>query len=249
MQAETTGRGKAVPAVRHRRQARFWLLDLYGSAVGKKAVMAVTGIVLLGFIFMHMTGNLKVYYNDDGESLNHYSEWLRDAGDPVIPHEWLLWGVRGILAASLVLHIHAATSLTLLNRRARPVGYKGGRNYAAANYAARTMRWSGVIVAAFVVFHLLDLTSGRANPDFVSGKPYQNLVASFEREPVAAAYIVANLLLGMHIYHGAWSLFQSLGLNHPRFNHWRRGFAALFAAVIVVGNVSIPVAVLTGVLD
>lgn len=249
MQAETSGRRNAVLTVRSRSQPRFWLLELYGSAIGKKAVMAVTGIVLLGFVFMHMTGNLKVYYNDGGERLDHYSEWLRDAGQPVIPHEWLLWGVRGLLAASLVLHIHAATSLTMLNRRARPIGYQGGRKYAAANYAARTMRWSGVIVAAFVVFHLLDLTLGTTNPDFESGRPYHNLVASFEREPVAAAYIVANLLLGMHIYHGAWSLFQSLGLNHPRFNHWRRGFAALLAAAIVAGNVSIPIAVLTGVID
>ncbi|MCE7927448.1 MAG: succinate dehydrogenase [Chloroflexi bacterium CFX7] len=249
MQAETTGRRNAVPTVRGRRQHQYWLLDLYGSAIGKKAVMAVTGIVLLGFVFAHMTGNLKVYYNDDGESLNHYSEWLRDVGEPVVPHEGLLWAVRGVLAVSLLLHVHAATTLTLLNRKARPVAYKGGRKYAAADYAARTMRWSGIIVAAFLVFHLLDLTAGRANPDFVSGQPYQNLVASFEREPVAAAYIVANLLLGMHIYHGAWSLFQSLGLNHPRFNRWRRGFAALFAAAIVVGNVSIPIAVLTGVLD
>jgi len=238
-----------IPTVRTRKQSRFWLLNFYSSAVGKKAVMAATGIILLGFVFVHMTGNLKVYYNDGGEHLNAYGEWLRSVGAPVLPHKTLLWAFRSVIILSVALHIHAAVTLTLLNRRARPIGYKGGRDYIAANYAARTMRWSGVLIAAFLLFHLMDLTWGNANPSFEGGRPYQNLVASFERWPVAFAYIVANLLLGMHLYHGAWSLFQSLGLNHQRFNHWRRGFAILFAVVIALGNISIPIAVLTGVID
>ena len=247
MQAGTTGSRGAIPTVRSRRRPSLWFLDFYSSAVGKKAVMAVTGIVLLGFVFVHMTGNLKVYYRDNGEHLNNYGEWLRTVGAPVLPHKTALWGFRTIIIVSAALHIHAATTLTLLNRKARPKGYQGGRNYAAADYAARTMRWSGVLVGFYLIFHLMDLTWGNANPDFQGGQPYQNLVASFERWPVSAIYIVANLLLGLHIYHGAWSLFQSLGWNHARFNRWRRWFAVIFALVIVVGNVSIPIAVLTGV--
>jgi succinate dehydrogenase / fumarate reductase cytochrome b subunit len=243
----TPGRGSPVPAVRSRRRHRFWILEFYDSAIGKKAVMAVTGIVLLGFVLMHMAGNLKLYM---GESdLNHYGEWLRTMGEPLFPHTVLLWIVRSVLILSFVLHIHAAASLTLLNRRARPTGYKGGRDYAAANYASRTMRWSGIIVGLFLLFHLMDLTWGNTNPDFIRGEPYHNLVESFQRTPVAVVYILANLLLGLHIFHGAWSLFQSLGWNSQRFNPWRRGFAIIFAAVIVVGNISFPIAVMTGIVD
>ena len=116
----------------------------------------------------------------------------------------------------------------------------------AADFAGRTMRWTGVIVALFVVFHLLDLTWGTANPDFVRGDPYHNLVASFSRVPVAVVYIVANLALAVHLYHGAWSLFRSLGMSHPRLNAWTRRFAVGFAGVILVGNVSFPIAVQAG---
>ena len=240
-------RGGAMEVVRTRPRPHTWALEFYRSAIGKKAVMAVTGIILLGFVLVHMLGNLKVY--DSSEHMNTYGEYLRTIGEPILPHTGFLWILRSVLILAFVLHIHAAFTLTLMNRKARPVSYKGGRSYAAANYAARTMRWSGVIVGAFVLFHLMDLTWGTANPDFVRGEPYQNLVASFQRTPVAIVYIVANVLLGIHIFHGAWSLFQSLGWNNPRFNPWRRTFAVAFAAIIVVGNVSFPVAVMLGIVD
>ncbi|HEY4670160.1 MAG TPA: succinate dehydrogenase cytochrome b subunit [Tepidiformaceae bacterium] len=235
------------PTVRPKPRRRLWLLEFYDSAVGKKAVMAVTGIILLGYVLAHMLGNLKIYTG--AEHLNAYGEWLRTIGEPALPHKAALWIMRSVLILAFVFHIHAAFALTRLNRRARPKGYESKRDYWAANYASRTMRWSGVIVGLFIVFHLLDLTWGTTNPDFVGGQPYQNVVASFERWPVAIVYIVANLLLGLHIFHGAWSMFQSLGWNNPRFNPWRRGFAAGFAAIIVLGNVSFPVAVLTGIVD
>jgi succinate dehydrogenase / fumarate reductase cytochrome b subunit len=238
-----------VAPVSPRRHSGFWLIDFYGSAIGKKAVMAVTGIILLGFVLAHMAGNLKMYGSNGEAHLNEYGEWLRTVGEPALPHKGALWIMRGGLILAFVLHIHAATTLTLMNRRARPVKYQGGRSYAAADYAARTMRWSGVIVGLFLIFHLMDLTWGTANPDFRHGEPYHNVVESFSRAPVAAVYIVANLLLGLHIYHGAWSLFQSLGWANPTFNPWRRYFAIAFAAVIVVGNVSFPIAVLTGIVD
>ena len=139
----------------------------------------------------------------------------------------------------------AAYQLTMINRRARPEAYRSKRDYVAADFASRTMRWTGIIVALFVIFHLLDLTWGPANPDFVEGDPYHNIITSFERVPVALIYVIANLALGVHLYHGAWSLFQSMGWVRP----WRREFATAFAAVIVAGNVSFPLAVVFGVVN
>ncbi len=241
----------SVPAIRARNRRRFWLADYYGSAVGKKSVMAVTGIVLLGFVFVHMLGNLKIYTG--AAHLNAYSAYLRTIAEPIFPNSGVLWIVRVGLILAFIFHIHSAYTLTLLNRKARPIPYQGGRSYAAANYAARTMRWSGVIVGLFVIFHLMDITWGWhvVHPGFESGQPYHNLLQSFSRGrwPVSVIYIVANVLLGIHIFHGAWSLFQSLGWNNPRFNLWRRYFAIGFAAVIVIGNISIPIAVLTGVVS
>jgi succinate dehydrogenase / fumarate reductase cytochrome b subunit len=223
-----------------------WFLDFYRSNIGKKAVMAVTGIIGLAFLVAHMIGNLKLYL---GESdMNHYGEWLRTILYPGLPHSGFLWIMRIVLLVCIVLHVHAATALTLANRKARPRKYEGGRDYIAANYAARTMRWSGIIVLAFIIYHLLDLTFGTTNPDFRAGEPYHNVIESFSAAPVAVFYIIANVLLGIHIWHGAWSMFQSLGANNRRFNGWRNVFAFGIAALITVGNVSFPVAVLTGVI-
>lgn len=236
------------PVVNGRTKRRpYWALELYRSAVGKKWVMAITGIMLLGYVFAHMLGNLKLYMGAD--DMNHYGEWLRQLLTPFLPRTVTLWLMRLGLLAAVALHIHAAYALTQMNHRARPDDYVGGRDYVAANFASRTMRWTGIIVALYVVFHLADLTWGNANDDFVRGDTYGNLVASFERTPVAILYVVANLALGVHIFHGAWSLFNSLGWNSPRFNHWRRRFAQGLAAVIVLGNVSFPIAVMTGVVE
>jgi succinate dehydrogenase / fumarate reductase cytochrome b subunit len=214
---------------------------LYSSYVGRKYAMAVSGIVLLLFVFVHMVGNLKLYLG--AGPLDAYSHWLRTVGEPALPHETLLWAVRIVLIGALAVHVEAAYSLTRVNRRARPEAYRSPRDYVAASFASRTMRWTGAIVALFVVFHLLDLTWGTANPGFRAGDPYHNVVESFQRWPVAIAYIVANLALATHLYHGASSLFQSLGRVFRR----RRTFAIAFAAVVAVGNVSFPLAVLTGV--
>jgi succinate dehydrogenase / fumarate reductase cytochrome b subunit len=227
------------------RRRTIWFLELYRSALGKKYAMAITGLILLAYVLVHMIGNLKLYLGP--ESMNAYAEWLRALGEPALPRTVLLWIVRVVLLAAFVLHIHAAYALTMMNRRARPVGYHSRRDYVAADFAARTMRWTGVIVLLFVLFHLADLTFGVANPGYESGAVYSNVVASFSRWPVAILYIVANLALGYHLFHGAWSLFQSLGLNRPAFKHWRRYFAIAFAVVVTAGNVTFPVAVLTGV--
>jgi succinate dehydrogenase / fumarate reductase cytochrome b subunit len=219
--------------------------SLYATDVGKKYVMALSGIVLMVFVLGHMVGNLKIYLG--AESLNTYSEWLRDVGHPALPREVVLWAVRIVLLVAVVAHIDSAARLARKSRRARPVGYEARREYAAADFASRTMRWTGPIVGLFVIFHLLDLTWGTANPGFRAGDPYANVVASFERVPVAIAYVVANLALALHLYHGAWSLFQSMGWSHRRYDAWRRHFAIAFAAVIAAGNISFPIAVVTGV--
>ena len=221
-------------------------LNVYQSAVGKKWVMALTGLALLGFVLVHMIGNLHLY---DGPVETHeYAETLRDLGIDVIPRTWVLWGLRIGLIAAFALHIHSAYSLTRMSRAADR-RYAGGRDYIAANYASRTMRWTGPIVGLYVVYHLADLTWGHFNPDYVRGDPYHNVVASLSNLPVAIWYVVANVALAVHIYHGAWSMFQSLGLNSPRWNPLRRTFAKAFAAVILVGNLSFPIFVQVGVID
>jgi succinate dehydrogenase / fumarate reductase, cytochrome b subunit len=217
--------------------------SLIATAVGKKYAMAISGLVLMGYVLLHMVGNLKIYFG--AESMDKYSEWLREVGEPALPREWLLWGIRILLLVAVFVHIYAAYSLTMMNRRARPVKYASQRDYVAADFASRTMRWTGIIVVLFVVWHLLDLTWGTTNPDFVSGDPYHNVIASFDRIPVAIAYVIANLALGVHLYHGAWSLFQSMGW----YGTWRRTFSIAFAGVIVLGNVSFPLAVMFGVVN
>jgi succinate dehydrogenase / fumarate reductase cytochrome b subunit len=220
-----------------------WIGDFWRSTLGKKAVMAVSGIVLFGYVLVHMVGNLKLYLG--AEALNHYAEWLREVGGPFLPHEGALWLVRLVLIAAVVGHVWAAWQVTRASRRARPRSYERV-DRVQMGYAERTMRWGGVIILLFVIYHLLHLTTGQAHTDFVPGDVYHNVVAGFSVWWVSAIYIVANLALGLHLYHGLWSMFQSLGLNHPVWNPWRRYFAVAFAVVITVGNVSFPVAVLTG---
>ena len=217
--------------------------SVYSTSVGKKYAMAISGMVLMAFVLVHMIGNLKIYFG--AESFDKYSHWLRTVGEPALPEQWLLWAVRIVLLAAIAVHLHAAYALTAVNRRARPEVYRSKRDFAAADFASRTMRWTGIIVLLFVLFHLLDLTWGTTNPDYIAGDPYHNVVASFERIPVALVYVIANLALGVHLYHGAWSLFQSMGWVRP----WRREFATVFAGLIVLGNVSFPLAVMFGVVN
>lgn len=227
-----------------------WFTSFYRSAVGKKAVMAVTGVALFGFVVGHMAGNLKAFAG--AEAFNHYAEFLRRVGSPLIPPGGLLWIARIGLLAAVALHIHAAASLVLLARRARPQAYSR-RDAVQLDYASRTMRWGGVIIFLYVVYHLLHLTLGTVHPDFrppdaAGPHAYHNLVVGLSNPVVAGVYALAALVLGCHLYHGLWSMFQSLGLNHPRYNSWRRVFAAVFAVVVAAGFLAIPVAVQLGIL-
>ena len=239
-------------ATARKKRRRFFLTDLYGTALGKKYAMAVTGIGLIGFVIAHAIGNLKMYLGP--EEINHYGEFLRELLVPLLPRTVTLWLLRFGLIAMALIHIHAAYGLTVINREARAVKYQGPRDYQVANFASRTMRWTGIIVLLFVIWHLSDLTWGFANAigtdgTFVRGDVYGNLVRSLSRVWVAAIYVVANIALGIHLFHGTWSLFQSMGWNNPRFNKWRRGLAIGVATLVVVINVSFPIAVLAGIVD
>jgi succinate dehydrogenase / fumarate reductase cytochrome b subunit len=208
----------------------------YSSTTGKKAVMAVSGCILFLFVVGHLIGNLQIY--EGPGQLNRYAVLLR-AEPP------LLWAVRIVLLAMVLLHIWSSVQLAARNISARPEGYIK-RKATRSSYASRTMYWSGPIILAFVIYHLLDFTFGKVNPHFVPGNVYGNVVASFQVIPVAAFYIIAMLLLCLHLYHGLWSMFQSLGIAHPRWTPLLRRGAAVVAILIAAGNISIPVAVLAG---
>jgi succinate dehydrogenase / fumarate reductase cytochrome b subunit len=221
-------------------------LSLYQSAVGKKWVMALTGVALLGFILVHMIGNLHLY--EGPRQVNAYGEALRDLGGHLLPRTLALWLLRVGLTVAFVLHIHSAYGLTRMNLTANDK-YASKRDYVAANWASRSMRWTGIIIGLYLIFHLADLSWGWFSDDYVRGDVYHNVVNSMSNLPVAIIYIVANIALAIHIYHGAWSLFQTLGINNPFINKGRRPFAAGFATLILVGNLSFPIAVQTGLIS
>jgi len=221
-------------------------VELWRSDLGKKYVMAITGILIMGFVFFHMLGNLKMYLGP--LDFNHYAEFLRELLVPILPRTWALWIMRIGLIVAFALHILAAYQLTRVNHAARTSKYTR-RDYIAANYASRTMRWSGIIVGLFLIWHLFDLSWTGTGYSFHRGEAYQNVDASLSRWPVALLYIVANIALAFHLFHGAWSLFQTMGWSNPRFNVWRRNFAIGFAAVVCIPNISFPIAVLTGVIS
>lgn len=210
--------------------------SFYGSTNGKKVVMALTGILLVGFIIGHLLGNLLIFRGAD--AINEYSALLKaNAG--------LLWAVRVILLAAVILHIVAAVELVRLERRARPVRYHR-REPQASTIAGRTMRWGGLALALFVVYHLLHFTTGTVHPEFSHTDVYGNMVSAFRIWWVAGIYVAAMIALGLHFYHGVWSVFQTLGVNHPAVNPLRRRLATGLAVVIALGFIAIPVAVLTG---
>ncbi len=202
--------------------------------------MAATGVLLFGFVTMHMIGNLQIYLPNGPEALNHYAVFLK-----TFLHGGGIWLFRATMLAAVGLHVWAATMLTLDNLAARPIGYRRKQRI-ESTYASRTMVWSGPILALFVVYHLLHFTLGSAHPSFDEKDVYHNVVAGFRVVPVSLFYIVAMLALGLHMYHGIWSMLQTLGLSHPRWNRLRMAFSTGMSLIVVLGNISIPVAVLTG---
>ncbi|MER5459837.1 MULTISPECIES: succinate dehydrogenase cytochrome b subunit [unclassified Streptomyces] len=218
----------------------FW-----GSTVGKKTVMAVSGLIMLGYLVAHVMGNLKVFFGA-GE-FNAYGHWLRTMGEPVLHYSWALWIVRLVLLAAVVGHGISAYQLSKRDLKARPVQYAHKRR--RAGYATRTMRWGGVIVALFIVWHLLDLTTLTVNENAQPGHPYENVVATFSTWYGNVIYIVAMLAVGLHIRHGFWSAAQTLGVGNAARDRVLKAVAGVLALVLTAGFISVPVAVMTGVVS
>ncbi len=230
-------------------------LNIYQSSVGRKWVMALTGIGLLGFVLVHMIGNLHLY---EGPSrMYEYAESLRNLGGGLLPRTLILWLLRVGLVGMFALHLHSAYTLARRSHhaadKATVVGnkrYASKRDYVAASYASRTMRWTGPIVGLYILFHLADLTWGWwLGADYVRGDPYHNVTESLSSLPVAIIYVIANVVLAVHIFHGTWSMFQSLGVNSPKYNSLRRNLATGLSAIILIGNLSFPILTQFGLVD
>jgi succinate dehydrogenase / fumarate reductase, cytochrome b subunit len=220
-------------------------VTLYRSTIGKKVVMAVSGLILVGFVIAHMFGNLKIY--EGPEKFNTYGLFLRSVGAPLFGSEQLLWIARLVLIAAVVLHMLMAWQLVQRNNAGRQTRYAKNK-HVQASYASLTMRWGGVIILLFIVWHILDLTLGAVHPNYIHGDVYNNVIVSFSNPIVSGFYIISMLALGLHLYHGVWSMFQSLGLNSRTYSQLLRWVAIIITAAVVIGNISIPVSVLTGIL-
>ncbi|OJF12737.1 succinate dehydrogenase [Couchioplanes caeruleus subsp. caeruleus] len=210
--------------------------------------MAVTGLLLVGFLYAHMIGNLKIFVG--AKSFDDYAHWLRTIGVPLLPETWYLWIQRAVLTLALIAHIVAATVLTRRARKARPVRY-ARRTKVQGSYAARTMRWGGVIIALFVVYHILDLTTGTLNPVGDREHPYANVVADFApgRWYVTLFYTLAIVSVGFHLRHGLFSAVRTMGQQTQRGERIARAAALVLSVVLVVGYLAVPFAVLTGLVD
>lgn len=230
-----------------------WPLNLYQTAVGKKWVMAITGLGLVGFVVSHMAGNFKLLQGQ--VKVAEYAYTLRSLGEPIVPHTWTLWLLRIGLIAMFALHIHSAVTLTQMNAKSNS-RYESARNYDAANPASRTTRITGTIIAVFVIWHLADLTWGWTDgfmgwrgDGFNHGDPLWNVDNSLSNIGVAIWYAIATIAVAVHLFHGIRSAFTSLGINSPKFNPLRVPIAAGIAGLVLVGNLSFPIMVQLGVLE
>jgi len=214
------------------------LTRLARSSVGQKAVMATTGVILSGFVLGHMAGNLNAFRG--AEAMDAYGRALR-----FVPEA--LWVVRVVLLVAVVLHIWAYLALTRKSLAARATDYRVVA-HRESTFASRSMRYTGPLLLVFIVYHLLHLTTGTVHPDFVEGGVYHNLVIGLRVVPVALFYLVAMAALGFHLFHGVWSMFQSVGLSQPRYDSFARRLATVFTLVVVAGFAAIPISVLAGIL-
>ena len=218
--------------------------SLWRSTIGKKYVMAITGLIWFGYLILHLWGNLKIYAG--AGLINDYAAWLRTVGDPLFGYSQILWLFRIVLIPAFVIHVWAAVQLTTRDNASRPVKYSTRQNL-ESTIASRTMIYGGVFILLFVIYHLLDFTFGTVNPSYQEGNVYHNVVASFRLWPVSLFYVLAMLAVGLHLLHGVWSLFQTLGWNNARTTRFVRNVATLVAVLLTLGNMSIPLSVLAGV--
>jgi succinate dehydrogenase / fumarate reductase cytochrome b subunit len=220
---------------------------LYRSSIGKKALMALTGLIWIGYVVLHMYGNTKAFQGS--EHFNEYAEGLRVLGAPIFGYLHLLTIARIVLVVALVVHIWAAYSLFVMARSARPSTY-ASRRVVQANYASLTMRGGGVVILLFVIFHLAHLTWGinAVHPDYIRGDAYHNLVAGFSSLPVVIIYLVALVALGFHLFHGTWSMFQTMGMMDDQWDRALRALAWAVAILVPVGFAAVPIAIQLGII-
>jgi succinate dehydrogenase / fumarate reductase cytochrome b subunit len=213
---------------------------IYRSSIGKKIVMAVSGLLMLAFVTVHMLGNLKIFFGE--HDFDAYAQWLRTIGEPIVHETWFLWGQRLVLTTALIAHVWSAASLSKQDIKARPIGYQHRRR---GGYATHTMRWGGVVLLLFIIYHLLDLTMGVANPGPDHAGPYARVVADFGIWYITLAYLLAMLALGLHIAHGLWSAANTLGVNAASTRAYR-AVAVTVACVITIGFLLVPFGVIVG---
>ncbi|MDX3054287.1 succinate dehydrogenase [Streptomyces sp. NE06-03E] len=222
------------------------LRNMFRSTIGKKVVMAVTGLILLGFLVLHLYGNLKIFFGL--QDFNHYAHWLRTLGEPVLHYAWFLWILRVVLLLAVVGHGVSAYQLSRRDIKARPSKYVHKKS--RTTYATRTMRWGGVILGLYIVWHILDLTTGTVHAGgFEEGHPYENLVETFSVWWNNVIYITAMLALGFHVRHGLWSAVQTLGIGSRTRDRVLKTFANVFALLLTAGFITLPVSVMTGVVS
>lgn len=227
------------------------LSAIYTSVVGKKAIVAVTGAILLGFLVLHAVGNIKVFLPDSAPGvpdIDVYAHFLRTMGEPLLPRKAILWTVRTVLSLSLLLHLLCVFQLAQRNRLARPVPYQRTQPY-RATLPARSMLVTGSLILIFVIVHLLQFTTGTIDSArFTEGAVYANLYRTFQVSYYAAFYLFVLSVLALHLYHGAWSLFQTLGVDNPDRNPSLRRFALVITAALFLAFASVPIAFYSGVM-
>ena len=225
------------------------LIKFYRSTVGKKIIMALTGLALFGFVLGHMAGNMKFFFGTNAAGIyyiDHYGELLREILQDFLGKRTFLWMVRLGLLGCVVMHALTAVQLWLLNRRAKPISYKSP-SYLSSTLASRTMIYGGLFLGCFIVFHLLHLTLGAVDPsNFQEGKVYSNLYRAFQHTGLVAFYVLSMLFLALHLFHGAWSLFQTLGIDTPRLNPALRAFAVAVSIALFIGFSAVPFSVYFG---
>ena len=228
-----------------------WLREVWRSSVGKKIIVAITGTILMAYVVLHVYGNLHAFQgNGDGgqPSIDEYAEWLRTFGEPAIPRGGVLWAVRAILLISLILHVTGVIQLAKRNRAARPAG--SSAPVLGRSLSARTMLVGGLLLLAFVVFHILQFTTGTINPsEFAEGAVYHNLYEAFQKPVFVAIYVVAALIVGVHLWHGLWSSTQTAGIDQPNRNPTIRRLSMATSVLVVIGFASVPIAFWTGILE
>lgn len=226
--------------------------EFYSTTLGKKMTMAMTGLVLVGFVLGHMAGNLKIFAGVDPKTgdykIDSYARFLHEIGSEVLGHSGVLWLVRVVLIVCVVLHAFSGIQLARINRRAKPQGYKI-RSYRSANAASRTMLYGGLFLITFIIYHILHFTTGSVHfRGFSEGEVYANVFNAFQSYPIVGFYIISMALLGLHLYHGTWSMFQTLGVDTPRWNSGMRTMAKVVAIGLFIGFTSVPIAIVSGLL-